>query len=77
MIEFEARWDTLGIQALRKTIWHWVIHFGCPKMHFVSHISDSIPQTGSGDNFTADIPERLHIANMKAAYRSSNDVNYI
>jgi len=32
---------------------------------------------GSGDNFTTDISERLHIANVKEAYRSSNKVNYI
>jgi len=31
----------------------------------------------SGDNFTTDISERLHIANVKEAYRSSNKVNYI
>jgi hypothetical protein len=31
----------------------------------------------SGDNFTADISERLHIANVKEEYRSSNKVNYI
>jgi hypothetical protein len=32
---------------------------------------------GSGFNFTADISEQLHIANVKEAYRSSNKVNYI
>ena len=32
---------------------------------------------GSGDNFTTDISERLHIANAKKAYRSTNKVNYI
>jgi len=32
---------------------------------------------GSGDNFTTDIPERLHIAIVKEAYRSSDEVNYI
>jgi len=32
---------------------------------------------GSGDNFTTDIAERLHIAKVKEAYRSSNKVNYI
>jgi hypothetical protein len=32
---------------------------------------------GSGDNCTTDISERLHIANVKEAYRSSNKVNYI
>jgi hypothetical protein len=32
---------------------------------------------GSGDNFTTDISERLHIGNLKEAYRSTNKVNYI
>ena len=32
---------------------------------------------GSGDNFTTDISERLHLAKVKQAYRSSNKVNYI
>jgi hypothetical protein len=32
---------------------------------------------GSGDNFTTDISERLHIANMNEAYQSTNKVNYV
>jgi len=46
-------------------------------MHLVSHISESIWRMSSGDNFSTDISERLHIANVKEAYRSSNKVNYI
>ena len=46
-------------------------------MHLVSHISESIRRMGSGDNFTTDISERLHISNVKEAYRSTNKVNYI
>jgi len=46
-------------------------------MHLVSHISGSIRRMGSGDNFTTDISERLHIANVKEAYRSTFKVNYI
>jgi hypothetical protein len=68
LIEFEAWWETIGIQALRKSIEQHVIHFGYPKMHLVSHISESIRRMGSGDNFTTDISERLHIANVKEAY---------
>jgi len=45
-------------------------------MHRVSHISESIRRMGSGDNFTTDISEQLHIANLKEAYRSTNKVNY-
>jgi len=77
MIEFEAWWETIGIQALRKTIEQRVIHLGYPKMHLLSHISESIRRMGSGDNFTTDISEWLHIANVKEGYRSSNKVNYI
>jgi hypothetical protein len=32
---------------------------------------------GSGDNFTTDISEELHISNVKEAYRSTINVNYI
>jgi hypothetical protein len=32
---------------------------------------------GSGDNFITHISEKLHIANVKEAYRFSNKVNYI
>ena len=46
-------------------------------MYLVSNISESIRGMGSGDNFTTDISERLHIATVKKAYRSSNNVNYI
>jgi hypothetical protein len=46
-------------------------------MHLVSHISESIRRTGSCDNFSTDICERLHIGNGKEAYRSTNKVNYI
>jgi len=67
----------MGIEALWKTIEQRVIHFGNPKMHLLSHISESIRQTGSGDNFTTDISEWLDIANVKEAYRSSDKVNYI
>jgi len=77
LIEFEAWWETIGIQAHRKSIEQRVIHFGYPKMHLVSHISESIRRMGSGDNFTTDISEPLHITNVKEAYRSTNKVNYI
>jgi hypothetical protein len=32
---------------------------------------------GSGDNFTTNISEWVHIGNVKEPYRSSNKVNYI
>jgi len=77
LIGFEAWWETIGIQAVRKNIEQLVIHFGYPKMHLVSHSSESIRRMGSSDNFTTDISERLHIANVKDAYRTSNKVDYI
>jgi len=77
LIEFEAWWETFGIQSRRGTIEPPEIHFGYQKMHLVSHISESIWRMGLGDNFTTDISEWLHIANMKEAYRASNKVNYI
>jgi len=77
LIEFEVWWETISIQAFRQSIEQRVIHFGYPKLHLVSHISESIRRMGSGDNITTDISERLHIANVKEAYRSTNKVNYI
>ena len=77
IIEFEAWWETIGIQMLWKAIEQCVIQFGYPKMNLVSHISESIHRMGSGENVTTDISERLHIANVNEAYRSSNKVNDI
>jgi len=77
MIEYEAWWVTISIQVLQKTIEQGVIHFRYPTMHFVSHLSESIWQMGSGDNFTPDISEQQYIAHIKEAYRSSNQVNCI
>jgi hypothetical protein len=77
LIEFEASWQAIGVQELRKTIEQRVIHFGYAKLHLVSPISESIRRMCSADNFTTDIAERLQIGNVKEAYRSTNKVNYI
>jgi hypothetical protein len=77
LIEFEALWKTIGIHALLKTIEQHVIHFGYLKMDLVRHIAESFRQMGSGENYTTDISERQHLANVKEAYQSSNNVNYI
>jgi len=77
LIKFEAWWQAICVQELRKTIQQRVIHFGYPKMHLVSHISESIRRMRARDNFTTDISVRLHIGNVKEAYRSTNQVNYI
>jgi len=42
LIEFKVWWHVIGIQELWKTIEQHVIHFGHPKMHLVSHISELI-----------------------------------
>jgi len=77
LIQFEDWWETIGIQALQETIEQCVIHFANPIMQLVSHISQSIQRMGSGDEFTIDSSELLHIANVKDAYWSSNKVNFI
>jgi hypothetical protein len=77
LIKFKASWQEIGVQKLRKTIEQHIIHFGYQKMDLVSHISEPIWRMGSGDNFTTDMSERLHIGNVKEAYQSTNKVNYI
>ena len=54
-----------------------VLHFENPKMHLVSHIFESMRRMGSVNNFTTNISSWLHIGNVKEAYRSTNNVNYI
>jgi len=76
-IEFDTRWKAIGIQELRKIIEQHVIHFRYRKMHLLSHISQWIWPMGSGNNFTTNMSEPLHIGNVKEAYRSTNKVNYI
>jgi len=53
-----------------------IYHFQFPKMHMLGHVSNSIRQMGSPDNFSTDISELLHIENIKEAYRASNQVQY-
>jgi len=75
--KFEARCQPISVQELQKTIEQCVIHLGYPKMLLLSHISESSRRMGSSDNVTTDISEWLHIGNVKEAYRSTNEVNYI
>jgi hypothetical protein len=42
MIEFYAWLESIGIHVLQKTIEQRIIHFGYPKMHLLSHTSESI-----------------------------------
>jgi hypothetical protein len=55
MIQFEAWWDTMESQVHQKTIEQRLKHCGYPKMHLVSHISESIRRMGSAVNFTNHI----------------------
>jgi len=74
LIELDAWWETIDIQTLQKTIEQRVIPFGYPTIHLVSYTSESIRGMGSSDNCTADISERLHIANVEEESLSSNKV---
>jgi hypothetical protein len=67
LIKFEAWAQAIRVQKLWKTIEQPIIHFGCRKMHLVSDMSVSIRRLGSGDNFTTNISERLHIGNVNKA----------
>jgi len=49
-----------------------IYHFQFPKMHMLSHVSNSIRQMGSPDNFSNYILELLHIEHVKEAYRAPN-----
>lgn len=67
LIQFEAWWQAIGVHELRKTIEQHEIRFGYPNMHVGSHLSVSIWQMGSANNFSTDIFERLHLGNLKVA----------
>jgi hypothetical protein len=74
---FEAWWETICIQALGKTIEQCGMQFRYPKMHTVSHISESIGGIDLTDNSPTDTSEQLRIPNVKVVYRSSNNIKYI
>ena len=76
-LEVTSGCDAMSMQKLQKTIEHHVIHFGYLKMDLMRHIAESFRQMGSGENYTTDISEQQHLANVKEAYQSSNNVNYI
>jgi len=46
-------------------------------MHLISDISDSIRQMGSGNHFTTDIFDQLHIGSVTEVYQSTNQVNQV
>jgi len=53
-----------------------IYHFQFPKIHRLSHASNSIRRMGSPDKFSTDISELLHIENIKEAYSASNREQY-
>jgi len=77
LVELKAWWEAIGVQELWNTVEQRVIHFCYPKMHPVSHISESIHRIGFSDDFNTDISEQQHIGTVKEAYRCTNKVNYI
>jgi hypothetical protein len=77
MIEFETWRQAIRLQELQNTIKQDVIIFSNPKMHLMSHISQSIWQMCSGNNSTTNISEWLHIGNVKDTCPSTHRLNYI
>jgi hypothetical protein len=76
-IKFEASWLAISVRKLGKVMDQGAIHFRYPKLNLMSPLSESVRQMDSGDTFTTDIAEWLHISNVKESYRSANNVNYI
>jgi hypothetical protein len=76
-IGFEAWCETFGIQVLQNIIEQQVICCRYPKTHPVCRIAESSRGKGSIDDFTTHSSELLHIANVKEAYRASNNVTTI
>ena len=72
----EEGWSRARMKAEKEKLETAIYHFQFPKMHMLGHVSNSIRQMGSPDNFSTDISELLHIENVKEAYRASNRVQY-
>jgi len=77
LTQFIASWQAIGIQEHRKRIQQPVIHFRYPKMHLVSHISESIRRECSLDNLACNISKLLHISTVREACGSSSKDNDI
>jgi hypothetical protein len=45
-------------------------------MHLLNHITESIRQIGSPDNFSTDVSELLHLEMVMEAYCSTNRVSF-
>ncbi|KAG0640188.1 hypothetical protein HOY80DRAFT_1042629 [Tuber brumale] len=69
---FEKRWAATVKENQESAFYH----FQFPEIHMLSHATNGICQMGLTDNFSADISELFHIANMKEAYLDCNRVQY-
>ena len=65
----ELRWTEARIDKEYEKLRTEIYNFQFPKMHLLSHITESIRQMGSPDNFSTDVSELLHIEMVKEAYR--------
>ena len=72
----EEGWSRQRMNAEKEKLETVIYHFQFPKMHMLSHASNSIRGMGSPDNFSTDVSELLHRENVKEAYRASNRVQY-
>ena len=72
----ERGWAQARIDREYEQLRAEVYHFQFPKMHLLSHISESIRWMGSPDNFSTDVSEVLHVEMVKESYRSTNRVNF-
>jgi len=72
----EQGWSRAWMKAEKEKLEPAIYHFQFPKMDMLGHVSNSISQMGSPDNFSTDISELLHIENIKEAYGTSNRVQY-
>ena len=72
----EEGWSGQRLKAEKKKLETAIYHFQFPKMYMLSHALNSIRRMGSPDNFSTDISELLHRANVKESYPASNRVQY-
>ena len=72
----EKGWSRQWMKAVKEQLANVIYHFQFPKMHMLSHASNSIRQMGSPDNVSTDVSELLHRENVKETYRASSRVQY-
>ena len=60
----EEGWSRRRVEAEKKKLETVIHHFLFPKLHMLSHVSNSICRMGSPDNFSTDVSELLHRQNV-------------